>query len=482
MSLRWRIMRSTVLVILLTVLVSVGVGYYATQSRLGVFVDRIGGDEASQLARSLSREYTAAGGWETVDTSLAQAGYIYDEVSHEEGSQEGNSQEGNEETTAFFHHDRVRVVITDVDARVVKDNLAELSSGTAAPDLGGHPEMVFDLTTSQPVGHVYVDVNREFLSTESHGFLSTLLYITVIGGMLTVGVAILLAAWLSKRITAPVKALTDATQAIAQGDATQLPVTSSDELGRMSAAFNRMTSTLETQRALRQRLISDVSHELNTPLSVIQLEASGLRDGLQTPERASDHIIQEVDRLRGLVTDLNSLAETDHGELRLTPEATSIYELLTAEVDRWQPQSQTRQVRLSLEVSPNLPDMVLDRMRISQALGNVLSNAIHCTEAGGHILLIAGIEDDQTLTISTIDDGIGIDSADLPHLFNRFYRTDHSRSRGITGTGLGLAIAQAIVQAHRGAITITSPGPGQGATATIRLPLHNLPTAPTSED
>ena len=275
MSLRWRIMGSTVLVIVLTVLVSVGVGYYATQSRLGVLVDRIGGDEASQLARSLSQEYTAAGGWETVDTSLVQAGYIYDEVSHEESSQEGNSQEGNEETTAFFHHDRVRVVITDIDARVVKDNLAELSSGTAAPDLDGHPEIVFDLTVNQPVGHVYVDVNHEFLSTESDGFLSTLLYITVIGGMLTVGVAILLAAWVSKRITAPVKALTDAAQAIAQGDSSQLQVTSSDELGRMSAAFNRMTSTLETQRDLRQRLISDVSHELNTPLSVIRRKQVG---------------------------------------------------------------------------------------------------------------------------------------------------------------------------------------------------------------
>ena len=470
MSLRWRIMGSTVLVIVLTVLVSVGVGYYATQSRLGVFVDRIGGDEASQLARSLSREYTAAGGWETMDTSLVQAGYIYDEVSHPEGSQEGNFREGNEETAESLHHDRVRVVITDVDARVVKDNLAELSSGTAAPDLDGHPETLFDLTTNQPVGHVYVDVNHEFLSTESHGFLSTLLYITVIGGMLTVGVAILLAAWLSKRITAPVKALTDATQAIAQGDATQLPVTSSDELGRMSAAFNRMTSTLETQRDLRRRLISDVSHELNTPLSVIQLEASGLRDGLQTPESASDHIILEVDRLRGLVTDLNSLAETDYGELRLTPEATSIYELLTAEVDRWQPQSQTRQVRLSLEVSPNLPDMALDRMRISQALGNVLSNAIHCTEAGGNIVFTAALDNGGGLTITIIDDGIGIDPADLPHVFDRFYRTDQSLSRGIAGTGLGLAITQAIVEAHGGTIAVTSDGLGQGVTMTIRLP------------
>ena len=149
------------------------------------------------------------------------------------------------------------------------DNLSMLQPGAAAADLDGRRETVFDLNTDQPVGHVYVDVNHEFLSTESHGFLSTLLYITVVAGLLTAGVAVLLAAWLSKQITAPVTALTEATQAIAQGNITQLPITSRDELGRMSAAFNQMTSALETQRELRRRLINDLSHELNTPLSVI---------------------------------------------------------------------------------------------------------------------------------------------------------------------------------------------------------------------
>ena len=467
MSLRWRIMGSIVFVIVLTVLINVGVGYYTTQTRLGVFVDQVGDDEASQLARNLSREYTAAGGWETVERPLSEAGYIYDGVLQRERSEESEG-----EPFEFFHQDPVRVVIAGADGRVVKDNLSELLPGTTAPDLDGYRETVFDLATNQPVGHVYVDVNHEFLSTESHGFLNTLLYITLIGGMLTAGVAILLAAWLSKRITAPVTALTEATQAIAQGDTTQLPVTSSDELGRMSAAFNRMTSTLESQRDLRKRLINDVSHELNTPLSVIQLEAKGLRDGLQTPESASDHIIQEVDRLRGLVTDLNWLAETDYGELRLTLEASSVDELLTAELDRWQPQSQARQVELSLQVAADLPDMDLDRMRMSQALGNVVSNAIHCTEAGGIIVLRAGLESDEALAISITDDGIGIHAADLPHVFERFYRTDRSRSRGIGGTGLGLAITRAIVEAHGGTITVASDGLGQGVTVTIRLPLN----------
>ena len=467
MSLRWRIMGSTVLVIVLTVLISVGVGYYATQARLGVFVDEIGDDEASRLAQNLSREYTAAGGWETVDRPLSEAGYIYDGAPQRERHEEGEG-----ESFELFHTDPIRVVIAGVDARVVKDNLSELSPGTAAPDLDGHRETVFNLNTNRPVGHVYVDVDRDFLSAESHGFLNTLLYITGIGGMLTVGVAILLAAWLSKRITAPVTALTEATQAIAKGDTTRLPVTSSDELGRMSAAFNQMSSTLETQRDLRGRLINDVAHELNTPLSVIQLEARGLRDGLQASESASDHITQEVDRLRGLVTDLSSLAETDYGELRLTLQASSVYELLTAEVDRWQPQSQARQVELSLEVSADLPDMDLDRMRMSQALGNVLSNAIHCTQAGGNIVLTAGLESDEALAISVIDDGIGIPAADLPRVFDRFYRADQSRSRGIGGTGLGLAITQAIVEAHGGTIALTSDGLGEGVAVTIRIPLN----------
>ena len=113
---------------------------------------------------------------------------------------------------------------------MVRGNLSELSPGTSATDLGGHRETVFELTANRPVGYVYVDVSREFLSTESHGSLNTLLFTTVIGGILTVGVAILLAAWLSRRVTAPVTALTEATQAIAQGDTTQLPVKSSDEL------------------------------------------------------------------------------------------------------------------------------------------------------------------------------------------------------------------------------------------------------------
>ena len=466
MSLRWRIMASMVFVILLTVVVTVVVGYCTTQSRLGAFVDEIGDDGAVRLARNLSREYTTADGWQTIDRPLSEAGYIYDAELPRE-----RSEDHEEESFEIFHRDPIRVVIVGVDGRVVTDNTSELLVGAAAPELGGRRETVFDLTTNQSVGHVYVDVNHELLSTESHGFLNTLLYITGIGGVLTVGIGILLAAWISRRITQPVAALTTATRAIAQGDTTQLPVTSSDELGQMSAAFNRMSSSLETQRELRRRLVNDVSHELNTPLSVIQLEARGLRDGLQTPEATSDHIVQEVERLRGLVTDLNSLAETDYGELTLARDEMSIRDLLAAELDRWRPQAQARHIDVSLDVDPHLPDLRLDQMRMSQALSNVLSNAIDCTPDGGNIVLRAEVEGD-TMAISIIDDGVGIDAADLPHVFDRFYRTEDSRLRRRQGRGLGLSIARSIIEAHDGTIGVTSEGLGQGVTVTIRLPIN----------
>ena len=265
--------------------------------------------------------------------------------------------------------------------------------------------------------------------------------------------------------------MTEATQAVAQGDATRLEVTTSDELGQMSEAFNQMSSTLETQRELRRQLVNDVSHELNTPLSVIQLEAAGLRDRLQSPEAASDHIIHEVERLRGLVTDLDWLAETDHGELRLNLEPTSVEELLNAELERWQPQAEAQQILLFPEIAAELPNAQLDRSRMSQALGNVLGNAFNSVGPGGNVGLSARRQDDGVLYISIADDGNGIDPSDLPHIFDRFYRADQARNRRAPGTGLGLAITRAIVEAHGGRVSASSKGLGQGATVTIELPL-----------
>lgn len=150
----------------------------------------------------------------------------------------------------------------------------------------------------------------------------------------------------------------------------------------------------------------------------------------------------------------------------------SVSVLITAEVDLWKPQSLARQVALTLEMTTDFPEMHLDRMRMSQALGNVLSNAVNSAKEGGSIEVRAGLESDGILAISIIDDGIGIDAADLPHVFDRFYRTEQSRAHGVNGTSLGLAITRAIAEAHGGTIDVASEGLGLGAAVTIRLPLN----------
>ena len=174
--------------------------------------------------------------------------------------------------------------------------------------------------------------------------------------------------------------------------------------------------------------------------------------------------------------DLNWLAETDSGELQLVRAPCSVAELLSAELQRWQPQARMHEIGLSFEQRTALPELDLDRMRMSQALGNVVHNALQHTEAGGRIVVAAGVEPDGQVAITVSDDGAGIDAADLPHLFDRLYRADQSRTRGTGatrgtgGSGLGLAIARAILTAHAGTIAVTSAGPGKGTTVRFSLP------------
>lgn len=463
MSLRWRITRVLIIIIVLTVAWNLAASYYTIQRQFDAFVSGLGRIEAGSLARQLSRAYTAAKGWDTIDTALSASGYLYEyQIEHREGHEDSAGDEGGE----GFHIDRIRVVIVDFAGRNIRDNFSELEPGELTRALSGQRREIQDLQTGQAVGFVYLDVNQNFLETESSGFLRDLLLSFIASGLFILIIALLLTASLSRRITTPIAALTTATRAIAQrDDASLLPVTSNDELGQMSATFNQMSTALQRQRALRRRLINDVSHELNTPLTVIQLEAKALQDDLQQPDQAARHIIQEVSMLRNLVNDLSWLAETDSGQLQLRLEQCDPGQLLTSEVERWQAQAQARQISLSLAPLPPLPAPQLDPARMRQALGNIIHNALQHSE-GAQVVVAATATADGFVEISVADDGAGIDPADLPHIFERFCRAEQSRGRG-----LGLDIARAIIEAHGGAIAVSSEGIGRGVTVVARLPV-----------
>ncbi|MCY4466030.1 MAG: HAMP domain-containing sensor histidine kinase [Chloroflexi bacterium] len=465
MSLRWRIFWLLIPIIVLTASISLALSYFAAQRQFNAFVRELSRREADSLGARLSTAYTASMSWETLDRALAEAGYDYEYEAddHEEG-EDGSEAEASED----FHIDRIRVVITDMDGRVIADNFAELAAGNLLPSQAGKRREIRDLRKNIVVGFAYVDVHQSFLETESLGFVQDLLASSAIGGVLIVAFAAALAVSLSKVITAPVTALTKAAQAIAQQEsATLLPVVSSDELGKMSAAFNQMTSALQRQRDLRKRLINDISHELNTPLAVIQLEAKALLDELQSPKQAAQHISQEVTMLRNLTNDLNWLAETDSGEWRLNRELCAINELLASEVTRWQPQAQSRQISLSLHPLPNLPALMLDAPRMRQALGNLIHNALLHGDAP-RVVVSAIVTDDEAVEISVADDGTGIAAQELSQVFQRGFRSEQAHG---SGRGFGLNIAQTIIEAHGGSLAAKTSNDKSGTTIKIRLPM-----------
>lgn len=431
------------------------------------------------MADYLSKVYTDAGDWSTLEKALFETGYI--DIGNDTVLFEILEFDilGREELIEGIDIHPSRIVITDDESAVLFDNYAELNKGEPVEGLSGQSNPIYDYKSGNTVGVIYVDVNQDFFAEDVSSFMFDTVWTTVIGGFLTAIVAIGLGSWLTGRITAPVTALTHATQALGeQKEAQLLPVTSNDELGQMSQAFNQMATALQTQRMLRKRLIDDVSHELNTPLSVIQLEAKGLVDQLQSPEDAAAQIMGEVTRLRNLVHDLNWLAETDSGEMRLTLEPGDLGELLTQEIGRWQTQAQTQQVLLKLDPLPTIPELRFDKVRLSQLVGNLLRNALQHTEAGDEIRVSATLSasaerSTPVVAVSVADTGAGIDPVDLPHLFERFYRADTSRSRVSGGSGLGLAIARTIIEGHAGSITISSGGIGSGTLVTFELPLIN---------
>ncbi|MBI3958575.1 MAG: HAMP domain-containing protein [Chloroflexi bacterium] len=283
----------------------------------------------------------------------------------------------------------------------------------------------------------------------------------LIAGLLAGLVAFALAIVLVRQITHPLTTLRDASRRIAQGDlAARVPVQSSDELGQLGGAFNRMASALETQEMLRRNLMADVAHELRTPLTAIQGTVEALQDGIFPFTLDSlDPIHEETLLLGRLVEDLRTLAQAEAGHLSLNVTDVDTEELVERIVTGQLPAVQQAAIRLEWGVDSGVR-LRGDAQRIGQVLSNLLSNALRHTPAGGRIE-VAVRPQEEGLLFSVLDSGPGIAAADLPHIFDRFYRGDPSRSRGTGGSGLGLTIARQLVEAHAGRIWAESPPPGR---------------------
>ncbi len=360
-----------------------------------------------------------------------------------------------------------RTLIVDTDDIVVYDSEGELVDEVLGDETLQQATPLWNMAQTEPIGSLIVAVGSGYYNAQQSAFLEGVALSMAISSVLA-GLFALAAGWLvARRIAAPVTALTVASERLANGRLqARLPITSADELGQMSVAFNMMADELDSQQALRKRLVDDISHELHTQLSVIQLELEAMRDGMQSPEQATAQTLQEIGLLRQLVDDL-SLLTAEEGMMTLDLHPVDIAELTANAVARWQPQANAAGVTLTLMASPALPSVQADSTRLVQALGNVLSNGIRY--GGENLTISCAVVEDEGVWVETAvsDNGIGIPADALPYIFDRFYRVDTARGRD--GRGLGLAIAHEIIELHGGTIGVKSVM-GEGSVFWYRLP------------
>lgn len=295
-----------------------------------------------------------------------------------------------------------------------------------------------------------------------------LLLIAFAGGLL--GIFFSVAA--SRNLTAPLNRLAGAARAIGSGQlAERVVVAGSDEVADVALAFNEMAEKLEEAETLRRNLVADVAHELRTPLSVLQGNLRAMLDDLYPLNKEEVTLLYTQTRLLSrLVNDLHELAQAEAGKLSLNMLPLALNELLQETVEAFTPMAEDAAVQVQTNFAPALPAVMADSARLTQVFHNLLSNALRHSGDGGTVTITTAQRAEQ-LTITFQDTGEGIAPEHLPHLFDRFYRTDRARARDRGGAGLGLAIVRAIVQAHGGEIKATSAGLGQGSTFTVTLPL-----------
>ncbi len=320
----------------------------------------------------------------------------------------------------------------------------------------------------------------------------------VLSGCLSLLVSLLAGALIARSIALPLQTIAQASSAIAAGDySQQVPESGPPEVRRLAAGFNDMAGQVAASQQAMRDFVSNVSHELKTPLTSIQGFSQAIAEGATPDEaatqRAAKIIHEEAARMSRLVEDLLDLARIDSGQVVMRKTPLNLNEILAATLERLRPQAAAKNITLDSTV-PALPSITGDGDRLAQVFTNLLDNAVRHTPPNGRVTLSGGVarnlprarpfrpgvvernattllsERGDFVEIRISDTGPGIPPEDLARIFERFYQVDKSRKRG-QGTGLGLAIIKEIVDAHSGVIHAASQ-PGAGTTFSVLLPCY----------
>ncbi|MCC5859332.1 MAG: HAMP domain-containing protein [Ectothiorhodospiraceae bacterium] len=262
---------------------------------------------------------------------------------------------------------------------------------------------------------------------------------------------------LTRQVLKPLRAMQDATRQVSAGHyAVRVPVTTSDELADLGRAFNRMSEALERNEYLRRKLVADVAHELRTPLTNLRGYLEGVADGVVAADQRTLALLQgELMRLVRLVDDLHSLTEAEAGSLRLDREDVDLVALVQRELELARPVIEAGGILVSRDLSAGSGRIHADPDKLSRILRNLLENACRFTPREGRII-ISGRRSGDRVRLEVANTGATIPAADLPHIFERFYRVERARSRETGGAGIGLAIVRELVEAHGGQVGASS--------------------------
>lgn len=457
---RQRLILSFVIVVLVAILSLILVVRLDNQNQVQNYMFRGGMSGSEPYVLALEQYYQQNQSWAGVDKVFSSL----------TTSMPGGQGMGRRPGSGMGMLANARLRLVDPAGKVLADSTntgvggsipsADLKYGIQLEDAGG-----------KVVGYLLVEGGSTFQRGDELPLLSRLDDAAWRAGLIALGIALLLALILAAGIIRPIQRLTDAARKLAAGDLThRVPVKGRDELAVLAAAFNSMTDSLSASEERRRAMTADIAHELRSPLAIQRAHLEALQDGIYplTAENLQP-VIDQANLLERLVEDLRTLALADAGELRLERTEVNLRELLEGILEQFKATAENRSVALSLLVAENFcPHIQADPDRIAQVMNNLLTNALRHTPSGGMVQLRLTCQPGFAV-VEVQDSGPGIPPEALPHIFERFYRADHARSRDKGGFGLGLAIARQLAVAHGGNLTAAN-APSGGAVFTLTLP------------
>ncbi|MFT5139574.1 MAG: two-component system sensor histidine kinase BaeS [Lysobacterales bacterium] len=378
-----------------------------------------------------------------------------------DGAEAGRRDGPRERTGPDALHQRIFLLNADHYAIVGQVPAGSSQDQWLAIDVGG--------TT---VGYLGVAMQRGIELPEEEAFLVQLRENLLIGLATGLAVAALLAWILARHLSGPINKVAGGIRAVAAGDFdTRLEPKGSDEISKLADDVNRLSTALKEHETARKRWMSDIAHELRTPLAIIRGELEAMSDGVRPMDIANlDSVQDEVNHLASLVDDLHNLALTDSGALAYKMQIVDLDELLQLATGSFTARAAQKELQLEY-ASPGQRVFVKgDEQRLRQLFRNLLDNSVRYTDAGGRIS-VALTNNNGSVQLTISDSKPGASSDECERLFERLYRLEGSRNRNSGGSGLGLSICRNIVEAHGGSIS-AAPGPDGGILITTILPLE----------